>query len=212
MGIVAAGPSLPLSAQAGEDPQRVAVQLPVVAQDMEGGFRQRDVAILGAFAPMDMDAHPVLVDVADLKIQGLMQPEPAGVDRGQIGFVLGGAHRLEDGANFVYTEHGGQALFAFGVDERQGVPIVLEHVDKKELDAAVADAHGSGGPFVDVFAVQEVVLKLLFADQLRALSVKVDQHAHGAGVALLGAFAHAGQLQGSHGLLVIVFHHDSPFL
>jgi hypothetical protein len=29
---------------------------------------------------------------------------------------------------------------------------------------------------------------------------------------LLGALAHPGKLQGSHGFLIIVFHHSSPFI
>ena len=49
-------------------------------------------------------------------------------------------------------------MFSFGMDECKGVPIASEHVDKKELDAAIADTHGSGCPFIDVFTVQEVVL------------------------------------------------------
>jgi hypothetical protein len=34
----------------------------------------------------------------------------------------------------------------------------------EEADTAVADAHGRWGQAIDVFAVQEVVLKLLFSN------------------------------------------------
>jgi len=72
------------------------------------------------------------------------------------------------------------------------VPVTFEHVDEKELDAAVADAHGSGCPYIDVLAVQKIVLKLLFADQIRCFAVEVDQHPYRAGVAFLGGLAHTG--------------------
>ena len=88
------------------------------------------------------------------------------------------------------------------------MPLPFEHIDKKEFDAAVADAHGGGGPFVDVFAMQEIILQFLLADQIRSLVVKFGKHPYGSGVAMLGALTHPGKLQGSHGLLVIVFHHS----
>ena len=74
------------------------------------------------------------------------------------------------------------------------------------------DAHGSRGPFIDVFTVQEIILQLLLADQIRSFVIKIDKHPDGSGAALLGTLAYPGKLQGSHGLLVIVFHHSSPFI
>ena len=92
------------------------------------------------------------------------------------------------------------------------MPVALEHVDKKEFNAAVADTHGGGGPFINVFTVQEIVFQFLFIDLIRCFVVKIDELAYGAGIALLCTFAHSGELQGSHGFLKIVFHHNSPFL
>ena len=162
---------------------------------------------------MDMNAHAIAVDVADLKIQGLMQSEAAGIDGGQIGFVLRSADGHKDGSDFIEAQDGGQPLFAFGMDQFQGVPVASENIDEKELDAAVADAHGGGRPFVGVSAVQEIVLEFRFGDLIGGFVVKIDEHAHRSGIALLGTLAHPGKLQGSHGLLVIVFHHSlSPFI
>ena len=60
--------------------------------------------------------------------------------------------------------------------------------------------------------MQEIILKLRFADLIGGFVVKISEHAHRAGIALLGTLAHSGKLQGSHGILVIVFHHNlSPF-
>ena len=48
--------------------------------------------------------------------------------------------------------------------ECEGVPVTLEDVLIEEADTAVADAHGRWGEAIDVFAVQEVALQLLFRD------------------------------------------------
>jgi len=61
------------------------------------------------------------------------------------------------------------------MDELKGVPITLEHVDKKELYPAVAYSHSSGCPFIVVFSMEEIVLKLLLGDFVRGFPVKIDQ-------------------------------------
>jgi len=121
-----------------------------------------------------------------------MQPETAGIDGSQIGSILDGSNRIDNGPDFFDAQYRGKGLIPFGMDELQGMPIAFEHVDKKELDAAVADTHGSGCPSIDVLAVQEIVLKLVFADQVRCFAVEVDQHPYRAGVAFLGGLAHTG--------------------
>jgi hypothetical protein len=68
-----------------------------------------------------------------------MQPEPAGVDTGQIGLVLRGANGVQDIPDLGKAEHNRQALFAFGMNQIQGMPLALEHIDEKKLDTAVAD-------------------------------------------------------------------------
>ena len=65
---------------------------------------------------MNMDAHAVAVDIADLKIERLMESQAAGIDGGEIGFVLWGCDRGQDGADFIEAQHGRKALFALGTD------------------------------------------------------------------------------------------------
>jgi len=56
------------------------------------------------------------------------------------------------------------------------MPLTFENVDEKEFDAAIANTHGGGGPFVGVSAMQEIVLQFLLTDQIRSLVIKFDQH------------------------------------
>ena len=66
-------------------------------------------------AAMNVDAHPLVVDIADLKIQGFMQSEAACVNGSQICFVLRSGNRIKDGPNLVEAQYGGQTLFSFGI-------------------------------------------------------------------------------------------------
>jgi len=200
------------ASESGEYPEGISMPLPVVSQEIKRRFRQGHIPVLGALSPMDMDAHPLSVDIDYLKKQGLMQPESTGIHGSQIGFILNGSNCIDDGPDFFDAQYRGKGLIPFGMDELQGVPITFEHIDKKELDAAVADTHRCGCPCIDVSTVQEVVLKLLLGNSVRGFAVEVDEHPYRASIAFLCSLAHACELQGSHGLLVIIFHHNSPFL
>lgn len=116
-------------------------------------------------------------------------------------------HAGEDRAHLLAGEHHGEALLAVGADEAEGVPVAAQHVLEEEADPAVADAKGGGGPLVDVSPVEEVVLELGLGDLVGGLGVELNQHAHGAGVGILGALALAVELEGLDGLLVPVGHH-----
>ena len=56
---------------------------PVLTQQMEGGLGQRDVAVLGAFAAVDMDHHALAVDIGDFEMAGFVKTQAAGVDGGE---------------------------------------------------------------------------------------------------------------------------------
>ena len=79
-----------------------------------------------------------------------------------------------------------------GMYELQGVPIPLEHIDEEEFDAAIGYPHGCGGPFIVVFSVEKIVLKLLFGDFVGSLPAEIDKLPDRARIALLRTFAHTG--------------------
>ena len=79
--------------------------------------------------------------------------------------VHGGGGR-EEPPDLLNTEDGWETVCGVRANEREGVPVALEDVLREEADATVADAHGSWGEAVDIFPVQEGVLKLLFGEQV----------------------------------------------
>lgn len=65
-GVVGGTGGLRIAALCWEDEPWVAMRGPVFAQDLEGGLRQRDEAIFGSFAPVDVEHHTMTVDVSGL--------------------------------------------------------------------------------------------------------------------------------------------------
>ena len=49
----------------------VAVGGPVLAERLQSGIGQRDIAVLGSLAAMDVDHHALAVDVGDFQVLGL---------------------------------------------------------------------------------------------------------------------------------------------
>ena len=68
----------------------MAVGAPVVAQQMERGLWQQDVAVLGALAAVDMDHHALAVDIGDFEMKAFVKTQAAGVDGGEIDVVVEG--------------------------------------------------------------------------------------------------------------------------
>jgi len=74
---------------------------------------------------MDMNAHAIFIDVADLQMKGFVQSEPASVGGGQIGFVLWRTHRIEDASNLLTAENRKQAPFTFCMDQAKRMSIAF---------------------------------------------------------------------------------------
>ena len=82
--------SIAISAKGGEEEARVAVGPPIAAEQMEGGWGQRDVAILGTLSTVDMNHHAGGIDIGDFEVETFMEPQAAGIDGGKIGVILEG--------------------------------------------------------------------------------------------------------------------------
>ncbi len=89
------------------------------------------------------------------------------------------------------------------------MPVPLEGMLIEEADTAIADTHGFGGPFTDIFAVEEVVLEFPFGDEVGSFAIEVDEHAQGAGVSLLSSFSFSVELKVLDHSLIPVFHPDT---
>ena len=66
----------------GKEPGGVAMGFPVEAQECQGRMRERDIAVLGALAAVDVDHVARAIDIAHLQGQRFVQAQPTAVDGG----------------------------------------------------------------------------------------------------------------------------------
>jgi hypothetical protein len=96
--------------------------------------------------------------------------------------------------------------------EGEGVPIAFEDVLIEAAPTAVADAQGSWGEAVDVFAVQAVVLQFLFGEHVGRFSIELSQQTDLPDRGLLGTLSLATELESRNHVLTQWGHEMSPFV
>jgi hypothetical protein len=204
--------SLPVAAQGWEEELRMAVGEPIAAEQVEGGLGEREVAIFGALAPVDMDHHTGGVDIGDFEMETFVKPQAAGVYGGKIGIVLEGFDAGQNAADFFHAKNGWKSSFGLGSEDSEDVPVALQDVLIEEAYPAIADAHSIGRPVISVFPVEEIVLKLFFGNEIGGLAVELDEHAQGPCISLLGALPFAVELKRlDHSVIPLCLHDTSPF-
>lgn len=92
------------------------------------------------------------------------------------------------------------------------MPVAFEDVLREEADTAGADTHGRWDEAVDVFPVQEVVLKRLCRDAVGGFVVELRQQADFADVGCLRPFAFATEVERRNHVLTQGAHRISPFV
>ncbi len=185
---------------------------PITAEEVEGGRGEGDVAILGALSTVDMDHHPSGIDIGDFEMETFVESQAAGIDGGEIGVILEGFDLGKDGSDFFDAEDGRESSLGLSTEDSEDVPVSLEDVFEEEADAAIADAHGIGGPVIDVLSAEKIVLEFLLGDQIGGFAIELGEHADGAGIGLLGAFSFAIELKGlDRSVIPLCLHDTSPF-
>jgi hypothetical protein len=159
-----------------------------------------------------MDHHAGGIDIGDFEVETFVEPQAAGVDGGEIGVILEGFDLGKNGPDFLTAENGGKASFGLGSEDSEDVPVSLEDVFEEEANAAIADAHGIGGPVINVLSTEEIVLEFLLGDQVGGFVIELGEHADGAGVGLLSPFPLAIELKSLDRFVIPLCLHDtSPF-
>src|SRR5712671_459117 len=79
----------------GEHPRPAAMDAPMRAQQLQGSRRQRNITIFTAFA-MNAQQHSRTVDIRNLEMRSLRDPQPAGVNRRQTNTIGRHSDFLQD--------------------------------------------------------------------------------------------------------------------
>ena len=175
-------------------------------------FGEGNVPVFGALAAVDMDLETRAIAVGNLEEEGFVASESQARDGREVDLVVQGSGRMEEPPDLLHTEDGGETVSGLRTKEREGGPVTLEDVLREEADAARADAHGRGGQAIDVFAVQEGVLQLLFRNTVGGCVGELREQADYTDRGFLRPFALATEVEGRKHLLTSWAHAISPFV
>ena len=178
-----------------EQPGRVAVRDPVLAEHGQSPGRERHKAVLGALATMDMDDHPPAVDVADLQIQTLLEPQPQRVDGPEEGLVVGRAHGVDQAPDLGDAQDVRQAPGPGDAEALEGEPVAWDGIGVEEDEAAGGDLQRAGRIRPLLLEVDEVLPQFVFGDPVGRLVEVSGEMTDGAEVSFLGPLGEAGQLE-----------------
>jgi hypothetical protein len=83
---------------------------PGATEKREGLGGQRDGAIFGALAAVDMDLAALAINVGDLEGEGCMESEAHTRDGGEVDLMVQGGRRLKQTSDFFHTADGGETV------------------------------------------------------------------------------------------------------
>jgi hypothetical protein len=141
-----------------------------------------------------------------------MEPEAHAADGGEGNLVVERGGGRQESPDFLHTEHSGKLVGGLRAQECEGVPVALEDVLREEADAALADTHGRWGEAVDIFPVEDVVLKFLCRDTVGGCMVALSEQVDFTDRGFLSPFAFATEVEGRNHVLTQWAHAISPFV
>ena len=128
-------------------------------------------------------------------MESLSEPTAQGVDRPEVGPVVGRADRADELSQLVDREDIGKSLLPADPEHLERRPIARVGVGVEELDDTVGDAEGGGRELAVILEMEEVLADLLFGESIWRDVEVVGQLPDGAKIGLLSAFAQTGELE-----------------
>ena len=172
----------------GEEQLRMAVGLPVRAQQVESALGQRDIAIAIAFATPDVQEPALAIDVLDLEVQALPQAQAARVNSGQGRAVIGLLDLREDQSNFHRREDDREFKLGIGADQLHlRGPGTAQGLFPKELDRADGLGRGLAGDLFLALEKDEILAEFLRGDLVGGFMEVIGELADAFPITLAGA-------------------------
>src|SRR4030095_14706730 len=140
-----------------KEQQGIVMLLPILAQQLQRSFRQRDVTVFCAFAVADVNHQARAVDVGHAQIRSFLPTQAAGVDGGETNVVARQSDATEYLSHFRQAEDDGQFLFWGWTHQTEGGPILFQRALKEELNAADGDGGRAARVMFDVLEIEEVL-------------------------------------------------------
>jgi hypothetical protein len=142
-----------IASACGKEPGGVAMGFPGQAQECQGLMRERDIAVLGALAAVDVDHVARAIDIAHLQGKRFVQAQPTAVDGGEGDAIVEGSGSVEETVHLFQAADSRESVFGRCANEVEGLPVAFKDVVVEESASTVADAHGAWSEAVDILAV-----------------------------------------------------------
>src|SRR5271166_3448651 len=78
---------------------------PILAQGIQQLWAEHDVTILASLAPLDVDDHPLAINIADLQARQFSTPHAGGIERHQYDAMKGSQCRVDQASDLLLTEN-----------------------------------------------------------------------------------------------------------
>jgi hypothetical protein len=181
---------------AGKEQRGMAMGFPLLPQEFQRALGQRDVTILVALAGADVEEHALRIDVPDLEVQALGEPQAAGVNGGQTDSLIEVWDTGQDVADLPGREDDGEFELGIGPDQfHLGGPGTLKGLFPEDLDRADGLGGGLAGDLPFGLEMEEVLAELLRGDQVGGFLEELTEFAQAVPVAQDRAFGQGQQTQ-----------------
>ena len=190
------GGALSAVAFGGKEEGGMLVGEPLPAQEQEGAFRQRDVAVVLAFAAAEVEQTALAIDVADFQAQAFAQAQAARVNERQTNPMIqrgdGGQHAANLGSGEDDREF--ETRIGAGELDLRG-PGTAEGFFPKELDRAESLSGSLPGELLLGLEMEEVLAELFGRDQVGRFVEELAEFEDAGPVTEHGAFGQGEQAQ-----------------
>lgn len=174
----------------------VAMGFPLLAQELEGALRQRNIAITIALAAADVQEHAFGVDVADLQAQGFTQAQSAGVDGDQADTVVEDLYSGQHATHLGSRKDNGQLELMIGAGQFQLVrPLPAQGFFPEDFEGADCLGAGLTADLLVLLQVNAVLAEIFGREEVGGLIVVFAELAHASVVGLFGAGTDGQQLE-----------------
>jgi hypothetical protein len=159
-----------------EEQPGMAMRFPKLAQELQGAFRQRDVAVIVAFAAADVQEHPFGIDVADLQAQTLAQAQAARVEGDEGDAMIQGRDRRQDPTHLGGREDDREFDLGVGADQFDlAGPDAMKGFFPEHLDRAQRLGAGLAGDLLVGLEMDEVLANFLDGDEFGRTAVELTK-------------------------------------
>ncbi len=146
---------LEVAPRGGEEPGRVAMGRPVLTEQGRRARRRGHVAVLGPLAVMHVHEHPRAVDVADLEVEALLEPQAQRGGGPEVGPVVGCADGVDEPPHLVDGQDIGERLGPGDAELPERLPVARRGAGVEGLDPAGGDDQRTGGELLVILDVTD---------------------------------------------------------